>query len=352
MIKDFDSLILKNLRRVSFFSLFRASLWSCEGLFNKAIFSILIVVDFLILLIFVLVNVAFITLLERKILGYSQSRLGPNKPSFIGILQPMADAVKLFIKNFMISNKTLKLVFYFMPIISLFLVLWAWIIAPLEFETTQFIFSAILLLIILSLNVYPLLLRGWASKNKYSMIGSLRRVAQTISYEIRLALILLIILLYHFCVSFDLLVEYKLYTKIFITSPLMFALWLISSLAESNRTPFDFSEGERELVSGFNVEYGAGGFAIIFIAEYGSIFFLRILSRVIFCFSTNFLLISFMTSILVFIWVWTRTTFPRYRYDLLINLAWKRFLPCVLTILVFLISVITIYIKISNFFNQ
>lgn len=303
------------------------------------------------MLIFVLVNVAFITLLERKILGYSQSRVGPNKPSFIGILQPIADAVKLFIKNFIISNKTLKLVFYFIPIVSLFLVLWVWLISPLESNITNFIFSAILLLIILRLNVYPLLLRGWASKNKYSIIGSLRRVAQTISYEIRLALILLIILLYYFCLSFDLLIIFKFYTKMFIVRPFIFALWLISRLAETNRTPFDFSEGESELVSGFNVEYGAGGFAIIFMAEYGRIFFLRILTRVIFCFTRNFFLTSAMTAFIVFIWVWIRTTFPRYRYDLLINLAWKRFLPFTLTILIFLIRLFRIYIKISNFFN-
>jgi len=139
----------------------------------------------------VLINVAFITLLERKILGYSQRRIGPNKPSFIGLLQPIADAVKLFIKNFIISNKILKVVFFFIPIIRLSLVLWVWIIIPTEFRISYYSFSAILLLMIIRLNVYPLLLRGWASKNKYAIMGSLRSVAQTISYEIRLALILI-----------------------------------------------------------------------------------------------------------------------------------------------------------------
>ena len=294
---------------------------------------------------------AFITLLERKILGYSQRRIGPNKPSFIGILQPIADAVKLFIKNFIISNKILKVIFYFIPIISLSLVLWVWIITPLEFTISYYSFSAILLLIILSLNVYPLLLRGWASKNKYSIIGSLRRVAQTISYEIRLALILIIILVYYFCLRIDFCVYNKSYLRIFLVSPFVFALWLISRLAETNRTPFDFSEGERELVSGFNVEYGAGGFAIIFIAEYGRILFLRMLTSVIFSLFRNFILISIFTSILVSVWVWTRTTFPRYRYDLLINLAWKRFLPFVLSLLILLVSLSTLYIKISFIFN-
>lgn len=307
--------------------------------------------DFLVLLIFVLINVAFITLLERKILGFSQRRIGPNKPSFTGLLQPMADAVKLFIKNFIMSNKILKLIFYFSPIISLFLVLWIWILIPTEFKIVEYRFSAILLLMILRLNVYPLLLRGWGSTNKYAMLGSLRRVAQTISYEIRLALILLVILVYYSCLRFEFCLRHKIYTMTFLVSPSIFCLWFVSRLAETNRTPFDFSEGERELVSGFNVEYGAGGFAIIFIAEYGSILFLRALTRVLFCLIRNFFFISIVTALLVSTWVWARTTFPRYRYDLLINLAWKRFLPCVLSIIVFLVSLSTLYIKISNFLD-
>lgn len=323
-----------------------------KELILKVIFLIQLVLDFLILLAFVLVNIAFITLLERKILGYSQRRVGPNKPSFTGILQPIADAVKLFIKNFIVSNKIIKLVFYFIPNIRLILVLWVWIIIPTEFGISTFLFSSILLLIILRLNVYPLILRGWASKNKYSIMGSLRRIAQTISYEIRLAIILLIILVYFFCTRFDFCIKYKFYNIIFLVNPVVFVVWLISSLAETNRTPFDFSEGERELVSGFNTEYRAGGFAMIFIAEYGSIYFLRILTSLIFCLIRNYLMTTITASLLVFIWVWTRTTFPRYRYDLLIRLAWKRILPIVLFTLVFLIRLLTLYIKISFFNNK
>lgn len=294
----------------------------------------------LVLLIFVLVNVAFITLLERKILGYSQRRIGPNKPSFIGLLQPMADAVKLFIKNFIVSYKTIKVVFFFRPIIRLRLVLWIWIIVPIEFKILNFSFSTILLLIILRLNVYPLLLRGWASKNKYSIFGALRRIAQTISYEIRLALVLLSILLYYSNLRFDLFLFNKTFCILLFLNPFIFSIWLVSRLAETNRTPFDFSEGERELVSGFNTEYRAGGFAIIFIAEYGRIYFLRIITRVIFCISSNFLILSIFTTSIVFAWVWIRTTFPRYRYDLLINLAWKRILPFILSLLILLIRLV------------
>lgn len=306
---------------------------------NKAIYFIYILLDLLIILIFVLVNVAFITLLERKILGYSQRRIGPNKPSFIGLLQPIADAVKLFIKNFIVSYKRIKVIFFFSPMIRLRLVLWIWLIIPLEFKIINFTFSAILLLIILRLNVYPLLLRGWASKNKYSIFGSLRRIAQTISYEIRLALILLSILLYYKGLRFDIFYINKYFCFIFLINPFIFSIWLVSRLAETNRTPFDFSEGERELVSGFNTEYRAGGFAIIFIAEYGRIYFLRIITSIMFCISSNYFILSIFTTIIVFTWVWARTTFPRYRYDLLINLAWKRILPFILSLLIILIRI-------------
>ena len=306
----------------------------------KIIYLIRRICDLLILLILVLVNIAFITLLERKILGYSQRRLGPNKPSFIGILQPIADAVKLFLKNFVAPSKTHNLVFYISPGIRLFLVLWVWLIIPLEFERNFFSLSVILILIILSLNVYPLLLRGWGSRNKYSMMGSLRRVAQTISYEISLALIIIILIIYRRFLRFDFSNKFKIYYRIISITPFMFSLWIISSLAETNRTPFDFSEGERELVSGFNTEYSSGGFALIFIAEYGRIYFLSIITSVIFRFSANFLVVRLWTRRIVFIWVWTRTTFPRYRYDLLINLAWKRILPSALRFRVLVIRII------------
>lgn len=301
----------------------------------RVIYNIIRVFDLLILLILVLVNIAFITLLERKILGYSQRRLGPNKPSFIGILQPIADAVKLFLKNFVSPRKTHKWVFYLRPGVRLFLVLWIWLTTPLEFNRIFFSFSMILILTVLRLNVYPLLLRGWGSTNKYSIMGALRRVAQTISYEISLALIIIIMIIYRRFLSTDVVNAVKFYYSLILTIPTIFFLWLISGLAETNRTPFDFSEGERELVSGFNTEYRAGGFALIFIAEYGRIYFLSILTSLIFCLTWNFFIIRVITTFLVFIWVWTRTTFPRYRYDLLINLAWKRILPAVLRIRIF-----------------
>lgn len=190
------------------------------------------------------------------------------------------------------------------------------------------------------MNVYPILLIGWSSNNKYSILGGLRRVAQTISYEISFALIIMAALIIIRRLRLDGLAKLKRFYRILLIRPIIFLFWVISRVAETNRTPFDFSEGERELVSGFNTEYGAGGFALIFMAEYGRIYFLRIISRQIFCPIKNFLLVRIFARTIVFIWVWLRRTFPRYRYDLLINLAWKRLLPVTLALNLFILGVV------------
>ena len=306
---------------------------------SRIIYWVLAFVDNLVLVLAVLVNVAFITLIERKVLRYSQRRVGPNKPSFIGLLQPIADAVKLFTKNLITPEGSHKIIFVVTPFMALFLVLWVWLLIPKGFDRNYYYYSRVFLLIILSLNVYPLLLRGWASTNKYSIVGALRRVAQTISYEVSLALIFLVILLYSRSVSLDIIGRHKTYARILLVIPTILGLWLISRLAETNRTPFDFAEGERELVSGFNTEYSAGAFAVIFIAEYGRIYFLRFLTSYIFAPANSLFLIAGFARLLVFFWVWARRTFPRYRYDLLISLAWKSILPFTLALNIFIVRV-------------
>lgn len=206
-----------------------------------------------------------------------------------------------------------------------------------------FKFSIILFLIIIRFGVYPLLLAGWSSNRKYALLGGLRGVAQTISYEIRLALILLIFLIYFKNYNLEVLILNSLKISLIVLAPIMILFWVISCLAETNRTPFDFSEGESELVSGFNIEFGSGGFALIFIAEYARIFFLRRLTSFIRfgVFPLRFLSPLFTIGF-VFFWIWARATLPRFRYDLLISLAWKRILPISLGWLEF--SLIIIYI--------
>lgn len=296
------------------------------------------------LIICVLVGVAFLTLLERKVLGYIQIRKGPNKVGFIGIPQPFCDAIKLFSKEQTYPLLSNYIIYYYSPIIRLFLSLLLWVIIPYFLILFSFSLGILFFLACTSLGVYTVIIAGWSSNSRYSLLGGLRAVAQTISYEVRLALILIsfIVLIERFS-----LMEFYLYQKyiwiIFLSLPLGF-VWFVSSLAETNRTPFDFAEGESELVSGFNVEYRRGGFALIFLSEYSRILFIRILFCVIFL-GRDLISIFFFLKIvfLSFCFIWVRGTLPRYRYDKLIYLAWKRFLPLALNYLFLYIGLKILY---------
>nr|AVN67854.1 NADH dehydrogenase subunit 1 [Polyphaga aegyptiaca] len=290
----------------------------------------------LILLIFVMIGVAFFTLLERKVLGYIHLRKGPNKVGFMGILQPFSDVVKLFTKEQgfpLISN---YISYYFAPVFNLFLSLLVWLVIPYLTGFIVFNYGLLFFLCCMSMSVYTIMIAGWSSNSNYALLGGLRAVAQTISYEVSLALILLSFVF--FVGSYNLF-DFYLYQDdiwlVYMFFPL-FVIWFISCLAETNRTPFDFAEGESELVSGFNVEYGGGGFALIFLAEYTSIFFMSMLFCVFFLGgSVVSMEFYFMMSLVSFIFIWVRGTLPRYRYDKLMYLAWKSYLPVSLNFLFF-----------------
>ena len=290
----------------------------------------------------VLINVAFITLIERKILGYSQLRKGPNKVGLIGILQPFNDAIKLFSKEPLSPSLGNNFIFNIRPALAIALSLIIWIIIPSSGRVRRGSLRIIFIYIILRIGVYPLIVSGWSSNRRYALIGALRGIAQTISYEVRFALVLLVFILSRSSIRLEFLSNNNSYIRNLILIPILLGLWIIISLAETNRTPFDFAEGESELVSGFNIEYGRVGFALIFIAEYARIYFISIvITLIFFCSNTKSLLFGAITIALVFVWIWVRATLPRYRYDLLINLAWARFLPCTLILLP--ISIIFIY---------
>nr|AXS65207.1 NADH dehydrogenase subunit 1 [Cleridae sp. 3 KM-2017] len=309
----------------------------------------LMLVSMLILLVFVLIGVAFLTLLERKVLGYIQIRKGPNKVGLIGILQPFGDAIKLFTKEQVFPFMSNFNLYYFSPVMNLFLSLFLWVSMPFYVLLFNFNFSLLFFLVVSSLSVYTIMIAGWSSNSNYAMLGSLRSIAQTISYEVSLSMILMsflfLILNFNFF-SFLVYQKYLWFMMLFLPLCLM---WVVSSLAETNRTPFDFAEGESELVSGFNVEYSSGGFALIFLAEYSSILFMSMLCSLIF-FGGNFYSWLFFMKILFFsfLWIWARGTLPRYRYDKLMGLAWKSYLPISLNYLFFfsglsLISMILIF---------
>nr|YP_009915390.1 NADH dehydrogenase subunit 1 [Palaemon adspersus]QLM01579.1 NADH dehydrogenase subunit 1 [Palaemon adspersus] len=293
-------------------------------------------VSYLVLLIMVLVAVAFFTLLERKILGYIQIRKGPNKVGFMGLLQPFADAVKLFTKEQTFPTLSNFIPYYLSPIFSLFISLIIWVVLPYEIGLFSFELGVLFFLCCMSAGVYSTMGAGWASNSKYSLLGCLRAVAQTISYEVSLALILLGLLFLVGGLDLSLFESYQRYIWFLVVAGPLGLLWFASCLAESNRTPFDFAEGESELVSGFNTEYSAGGFALIFMAEYASILFLSTLFSILFLGSGLTSILFYLKVVFIgFSFVWVRGTLPRYRYDKLMNLTWKSFLPISLNYCIF-----------------
>nr|YP_008815702.1 NADH dehydrogenase subunit 1 [Engaeus lengana]AGZ13071.1 NADH dehydrogenase subunit 1 [Engaeus lengana] len=303
--------------------------------------------SYLILIVCVLVGVAFITLLERKILGYIQIRKGPNKVGILGLMQPFSDAIKLFMKEQTFPKVSNFFPYYLAPVFSLFISLILWSVLPFELGLLSLEMGLLFFLCCLSLGVYPLMVAGWSSNCKYSLLGSLRGVAQTISYEVSLALVLLS---YLFLVGSFNLVKFEAFQGylwfFWLTFPLS-VVWLSSCLAEMNRTPFDFAEGESELVSGFNTEYSSGGFVLIFMAEYASILFMSGMSTVLFL-GSSLGSSSFYFKLVgvAFIFIWVRGTLPRLRYDKLMYMAWKSFLPLALNYLLFFTGV-----KVILFYN-
>lgn len=297
----------------------------------------------LISVILALVAIAFYTLIERKFLGYFHLRKGPNKVGLIGIPQPFADAIKLFVKEQARPTPSNQLPFLLAPTMGLILAIIIWIIYPHSHQSFYLQFRVLYFLCVSRINVYTTFIAGWRSNSKYALLGALRGVAQTISYEVRMSLILLSALV--ILITIDFTKIYIFSWTILIFMPLA-TIWFITNLAETNRTPFDFAEGESELVSGFNVEYRRGLFALIFIAEYINILVIRLFTRLIFLRTlpliSDIVLIA-QTVALAALFVWIRATYPRIRYDHLINLTWKRFLPFSLAILIICPSLILLW---------
>nr|NP_878187.1 NADH dehydrogenase subunit 1 [Fejervarya limnocharis]AAO12107.1 NADH dehydrogenase subunit 1 [Fejervarya limnocharis] len=291
----------------------------------------------------VLLAVAFLTLIERKILGYAQHRKGPNVVGPFGLLQPIADGVKLFIKEPIRPATSAQILFVSAPALALIIAMILWTPLPLPIALSDLNLSILFILALSSLTVYTILASGWASNSKYALIGALRAVAQTISYEVTLALIILSAI---FIAGGFSLCNF-IFTQEFLCLILplwpLSLMWFVSTLAETNRTPFDLTEGESELVSGFNVEYAGGPFALFFLAEYSNIMMMNTLTTIIFIATAICAILpttSLMTkaSLLSLSFLWVRASYPRFRYDQLMHLVWKNFLPMTLALLIIYIS--------------
>nr|NP_818787.1 NADH dehydrogenase subunit 1 [Apteronotus albifrons]BAC67494.1 NADH dehydrogenase subunit 1 [Apteronotus albifrons] len=289
----------------------------------------------------ILLAVAFLTLIERKILSYMQLRKGPNVVGPYGLLQPIADGVKLFIKEPIRPLASSPVLFLLTPIMALSLALIMWTPMPIPYPMTDLNLGMLFILAISSLAVYSILGSGWASNSKYALIGALRAVAQTISYEVSLGLILLSIIIFAGGFTLQTFSASQETTWLLLPAWPLAAMWYISTLAETNRAPFDLTEGESELVSGFNVEYASGPFALFFLAEYANIFLMNTLSVILFLGASyatipELAATNIMTkaSLLSLLFLWIRASYPRFRYDQLMHLVWKNFLPTTLALII------------------
>nr|WIL10134.1 NADH dehydrogenase subunit 1 [Actornithophilus hoplopteri] len=283
--------------------------------------------QFLIMLVFIFLSVAFFSLMERKILSYIHFRKGPNKVIIMGLFQPFVDAIKLITKDDSPVSWSNKALFYLSPIFMLSLSLIIWIVFPFlwgELKTQNF--SFLLIFFFLGMSVYGLIISGWSSNSKYAMLGSVRSIVQSISYEVILSFLLLSLMVLVWSYSIHDFGSFKL-MKVFLMAPFLFSIFSITALAELNRSPFDLSEGESELVSGYSIEYGGIMYTMIFLSENVMIFFSSLLiSYFFFNLSSTFMffiLFSFMSFMICLI----RGIVPRLRYDILMYMCWVCLLP-------------------------
>jgi len=298
---------------------------------------------FLVIVVPLLIAVAFFTLAERKIMAAMQRRSGPHIVGFWGLLQPFADGLKLLTKQTIVPNKSQRLLFLIAPVYTFGISLSAWAVIPYDHHIVlaDIALGVVYLLAISTLSVYGIIIAGWASNSKYAFLGALRAAAQMISYDVSLGLILLsIITCTGSCNLTDIVLIQENLWFIVPFWPLAF-MFFVSSLAETNRAPFDLTEAEAELVAGYNVEYSAVGFTLFFLAEYANMLLMSIYTVILFLggwlpfftflgFISPKLWLAFKTVILVFLFIWTRATLPRFRYDQLMTLGWKVFLPVAL----------------------
>ena len=294
------------------------------------------------LLVPVLLGVAYLTLAERKELAAKQLRRGPNVVGPFGLLQPFADAIKMLMKETIIPSGANRFLFVLAPILLFTLAMISWAVIPVQdgWAIADINVGILYLFAVSSLGVYGVIIAGWASNSKYAFLGALRSAAQMVSYEVSIGFVIVTVLL---CVgSLNLSDIVRAQERVWFFIPLfpMFVIFFISTLAETNRAPFDLPEGESELVAGFFVEYSSMAFALFFLGEYANMILMSALTTILFLggwhppmhmepftWIPGFVWFALKIALLLFVFIWVRATFPRYRYDQLMRLGWKVFLP-------------------------
>lgn len=335
----------------------------------------LVIIEVLLFLVPVLISVAFLTLFERKVLASIQKRVGPNLTGLTGLLQALADALKLVLKESIIPTKSNSFIFIASSISIFSLSLLSWSVIPFGYCSvfSDINYGILFIFSISSLSVYAVIMSGWSSNSRYAFLGSLRSASQMISYEVSFGLLIMNVLICVGSLNFHSIIMFQQYIWFVVPLSFITVLFFVSSVAETNRSPFDLPEAEGELVAGYNVEYSAVMFALFFIAEYANILLMSVLIVIFFFggwlspsyfylslfdfvfipwFLLFFLSFSFVPStiwlslkvgVFIFFFIWIRATFPRYRYDQLMRLGWKVILPLSLGFLSFNTSVLIIF---------
>ncbi|HXU92832.1 MAG TPA: NADH-quinone oxidoreductase subunit NuoH [Gallionella sp.] len=314
-----------------------------QGLFGSAWLPVWTVVKILAIVLPIMGAVAYLTLAERWVIAWMQVRIGPNRVGYFGLLQPIADGVKLLFKEIIVPSSSNKALFVLAPIMALAPSLAAWAVVPFNDGMALSNVNAGLLYILAltSLSVYGIIIAGWASNSKYAFLGAVRSAAQIVSYEIAMGFALVCVLLASQSMNLGDIVNgqkggYGLLNWYLIPLFPMFLVYVISGVAETNRAPFDMAEGESEIVAGFHVEYSGMAFALFFLAEYANMILVSFLTAIMFLggwlspvpfLPDSFIWLLAKVSFILFLFLWFRATFPRYRYDQLMRLGWKVFIP-------------------------
>lgn len=330
-----------------------------------------IVIKILAIVLPLLLCVAYLTYAERKVIGYMQVRIGPNRVGFKGLLQPIADLIKLITKEIIVPTKSNRYLFVIAPIFALVPSLAGWAVIPFSDGMVLANINAAVLYIFAmsSLGVYGVLIAGWASNSKYAMLGALRSAAQTVSYEIAMGFALVGVLLASGSMNLtEIVMSQQGGVSHWWCVPLLplFVVFWIAAIAETNRAPFDLAEGESEIVAGFHVEYSAIGFALFFLSEYASMILISTLITVLFMggwlspfegipylnhlffFVPGFVWLMVKVAFFLFVYLWIRATFPRYRYDQLMRLGWKVLIP--VTIVWIIVTALMVVLEVKPWF--